>query len=151
MHKKKTVVHKPFATMHLINSHTTETVSKNGYEFIIQHKFGATDLTDRPFYHLLGMDKSTNIRFGFDFALTENTTVGMGRTKTDKTFDGSIKHRFLRQTTDNSMPLTATFLATTYYRSADFAKLSANYYYTDSTSFNYQTRHRFSYETAPAC
>lgn len=146
--QEKSFVYKPFATMHLINSQTTETVAKNGYEFVIQHKFGNTDLTDRPFYNLLGMDKSTNIRFGFDIALAKNWTVGVGRTKSDKTFDTSTKYRFLRQTTDNSMPVSAAILGTLFYRSADFPKVRDNYFYTDSTAFSYEKRHRYNYEAA---
>ena len=51
----------------LINTQTTETVSKGSFEFRIQHRFGEMDVTDfknTVLEEFLGFDGSANIRFG---------------------------------------------------------------------------------------
>jgi hypothetical protein len=54
---------------------------------------------------LYGLDNVSDVRFGFDFGLTNNLTIGVGRSKMSEMIDGLVKYRLLTQTTDNHIPL----------------------------------------------
>jgi hypothetical protein len=96
-----------FKGTRLINFHTNETLSKGTLEFRIAHRFGAfsTGLTN-----LYGLDGPATIQLRLDYALTDRLMVGFGRSSDQKILDGFAKYRLLRQTTDNSMPVSLTGL-----------------------------------------
>lgn len=77
----------------LLNGHSVETRKKGILEFLIQHRFGAINT---GFDELFGLDES-NIRFGFEYAFTDDLTVALGRSSFEKTFDGYVKYRLLKQ------------------------------------------------------
>jgi len=88
----------------LLNGHSVETRKKGILEFLIQHRFGAINT---GFDELFGLDES-NIRFGFEYALTDDLTIALGRSSFQKTFDGYIKYRLLKQRTENGSPVSLT-------------------------------------------
>ncbi len=88
----------------LLNGHSVETRKKGILEFLIQHRFGAINT---GFDELFGLDES-NIRFGFEYALTDDLTIALGRSSFQKTFDGYIKYRLLKQRTEGGSPLSLT-------------------------------------------
>jgi len=88
----------------LLNGHSVETRKKGILEFLIQHRFGAINT---GFDELFGLDES-NIRFGFEYALTDDLTIALGRSSFQKTFDGYIKYRLLKQKTENGSPVSLT-------------------------------------------
>ncbi len=51
------------------------------------------------------MDNVSDVRFGFDFGITNNLTLGVGRSKQSELIDGLVKYRILQQTTDNHVPI----------------------------------------------
>lgn len=70
--------------------------------FSIQHAFGlVSDGVD----DLFGLDGSANVRFGLDYGVTDNISVGFGRSRFDKVYDGRMKWNILRQTKDGRMPV----------------------------------------------
>jgi hypothetical protein len=74
-------------------------------EFLISHRFGRVN---SGFDELFGLDDS-NIRFGFEYALTDDFTVALGRSSFEKTFDGYLKYRLLHQKTgDKPFPFNLT-------------------------------------------
>ncbi len=56
--------------------------------FTIQHAFGP--ISD-GFKELFGLDASSNIRFGLDYGVTDNISVGIGRSRFDKVYDARVK------------------------------------------------------------
>ena len=64
-----------FKGTRIINGHSVETVKKNHLDFIIHHRF---DRLNSGAYNLFGLDYST-IRLGFEYGLTDNVTIGFGR------------------------------------------------------------------------
>ncbi len=145
---EKEYVSQTFSHWQLINNQTTEMIPKKGYEFRIQHRFGAIQMNEDLFKEFLGMDLIANIRISFGYALGENFYMGVGRTKFDKTYDFEAKYRFLRQTKDNSMPVSVVAYLNTAIWTKDYPQLTEDYFYADSTTvFNYKFAHRVSYNT----
>lgn len=98
-----------FKGTRLVDLHTIETLSARSLEFRIAHRFGSLGSGGQ---NLWGLDGPASIQFRLDYALTDRLMVGVGRTSDRKVFDGFIKYKWLRQTTDNSMPVTMTVLGT---------------------------------------
>jgi len=103
--KKKPLTIASFKGTRLINLHTIETLGKGSLDFRISHRFG--DFSTGAF-NWWGLDGPATIRIGFDYSVSDRFTVGIGRSSYGKLFDGFLKYRILRQTTDNSMPVSVT-------------------------------------------
>jgi hypothetical protein len=127
--KKPQKVFATFKTYRLGNALTTEPVKKNHLDFRISHRFGNiydSDL-DNPinetFQTYFGFDNATDIRNSFDYGLTDNITIGIGRSRMNKMLDGSIKWRFLQQTTNFSVPVSMALFADMGYSHARTSEL----------------------------
>ena len=97
-----------FKSTHIINGHSVAQMKKKHLNFLIYHRFGAVSGGIDQFF---GIDNA-NMRLGFEYALTDWLTIGLGRTNFEKTYDGFIKTRILRQSKggDFSMPVTLSYL-----------------------------------------
>ncbi len=103
---RSTVVTGTFKGTRIMNGQSIETRQKGVLEFLIQHRFGKINT---GFYELFGLDES-NIRFGLEYALTDDLAIAVGRSSFEKTFDGYVKYRFLKQKTGNrEKPLSMVF------------------------------------------
>ena len=91
----------------LVNLHTVETLGIGTLEFRIAHRFG--DFSSGA-NNLWGLDGPATIQFHLDYAVTDRLMVGVGRASYNKMFDAFAKYKWLRQTTDNRMPVTLTLL-----------------------------------------
>jgi hypothetical protein len=92
----------------ILNGHSIETRQKGVLEFLIQHRFGRINSGS---YELYGLDES-NIRFGLEYALTDDFAIALGRSSFEKTYDGYLKYRLLKQKTGNRpVPLSITLFA----------------------------------------
>ncbi|MCX6351147.1 MAG: DUF5777 family beta-barrel protein [Bacteroidetes bacterium] len=96
-----------FKGSRLVNFHTVETLGKRTLDFRISHRFG--NISD-GLYNAYGVDGPASIRIGFEYSYDGKLVVGVGRTSVDKLYDGFLKYRFLRQTTDNFIPVSVTAL-----------------------------------------
>lgn len=85
-----------FKGTRLINGHSIETRQKGVLDVIISHRFGRLN---SGAYELFGLDES-NVRLGVDFGLTDKMNIGLGRNSFEKTYDGFLKYKFLRQQPD---------------------------------------------------
>lgn len=93
-------------TMKLVNLHSTEMVKKNALDFRVTHRFGNIGKPSGGGGHnLWGLDNSADIRISFDYGLTENLQIGVGRSKYNELIDGSVKYRLLRQK-EKKVPVT---------------------------------------------
>jgi hypothetical protein len=103
-----TYVESTFKGTRLINGHSIETRKKGVMDFIIAHRFGTID---GGIYELFGLDNAS-IRIGLEYALTDRLYFGLGRSSFEKTYDGFVKYRLVRQSKGNgSMPFSATWLS----------------------------------------
>ncbi|QSE98713.1 DUF5777 family beta-barrel protein [Fulvivirga lutea] len=103
-----TWVEATFKGTRLINGHTIETRKKGVMDFIISHRFGTIDGGS---YDLFGLDVAT-MRIGLEYALSDRLYFGLGRSTFEKTFDGFLKYRLIRQSKGKgSKPFSATWLS----------------------------------------
>jgi len=97
-----------FKTTRVVNAHSIENVSNGELVFLIQHRFGR--LNSGP-YEFFGLDQST-IRLGLEYGITNRFNIGIARNSYNKTFDGFLKYKILRQSSGaKQMPLTLTYFA----------------------------------------
>lgn len=86
----------------LVSTASVTNVPKGNLNFSIMHAFGlVSDGVDEWF----GLDAGANIRIGLDYGLTDRISVGIGRTRLEKTVDLRTKVSVFRQTRDDRMPL----------------------------------------------
>ena len=114
-----------FGGTRIINGHSVETLGKGVLEFRIEHRFGDIAGNGGGVQTLYGFDQSTDIRFGFEYGVTDKFMVGFGRSKGTASLgsmgspysallDGFLKYRLLSQNTKGTL-FSATILGTTSY------------------------------------
>jgi len=97
-----------FKATHIANLQTVESPAKGDLNFIIMHRFGK--INDGS-YNFFGLDNAT-LRLGLDYGITDRLAAGIGRSSLEKTFDGYLKYKLLRQTEDGKMPVSVSLLET---------------------------------------
>ncbi|MBA3663582.1 MAG: hypothetical protein H0W61_05155 [Bacteroidetes bacterium] len=108
---KKEFTTATFKTTRLVNFHTVEVLGKRSLDFRISHRFG--DFNTGP-YNAWGTDGGANIRLSLEYCHDGRFMFGIGRTSTNKIVDGFLKLRLLRQTTNNSVPVSITLFSGIY-------------------------------------
>ena len=107
-----------FKSVRIINGHSVETAPRKTMYFLIGHRFGTLN---SGAYEFFGLDQGV-IRLGLEYGLTDRLTVGVGRSSNEKTFDGFVKYRALRQGTGpGTAPVTLTLLGTSAITTLKFA------------------------------
>ncbi len=102
-----------FKGTRIINGQSIENRKKGTLEFVISHRFGRVN---RGIDDLFGLDQS-NIRFAFEYAVIDDLTVGVGRSSFDKTYDGFLKYKLLKQKAGKeSFPFTASLFGSVAYK-----------------------------------
>lgn len=109
--RKKEFTTATFKTTRLVNFHTTEVLGRRCLDFRISHRFG--DINSGT-YNAWGLDGGANIRLGLEYSPDGRLMFGIGRTSTNKIVDGFVKWKLLRQTSNNSMPVTVTWFSGIY-------------------------------------
>lgn len=98
-----------FKTNRVINLHSLESTSAGVLDIKISHRFG---FINGGLYELFGLDQAS-IRIGADYGITDRLTIGAGRSSYQKTYDGFIKYKLLRQSAGlKNMPITIAVLGT---------------------------------------
>ena len=96
----------------VINGQSVEGVNKNELEFIFSHRFGRIN---SGAYNLWGLDDAF-IRLGLEYGITDRLGISVGRSSTDKTFDGFLRYKFLRQSSGKkTIPVTVSGILTGYF------------------------------------
>lgn len=102
-----------FKGSRLVNGHSVETTSAGTLEFIFSHRFGRVN---GGLYEMFGLDDAF-VRIGLEYGVTDNLSVGIGRNSVDKTVDGYLKYKLLRQTKEG-MPFTITAFGSGAYKTS---------------------------------
>ncbi|QCK15823.1 hypothetical protein DCC35_14250 [Mangrovivirga cuniculi] len=95
-----------FKGTRLINGHTIETRGAGNLDFVIMHRFGRLNSGIDEFF---GLDQAV-IRLALDYAISDDVSIGIGRSSSPKYLDGYIKYSFLKQTPDQ-FPFSATVIS----------------------------------------
>lgn len=98
-----------FKTTRIVNSHSLENTHHGVLDVKISHRFG---FINSGVYEIFGLDQAS-IRLGLDYGVTDWLMVGLGRSSFEKTYDGFVKARILRQSSgERKMPITLSWLST---------------------------------------
>lgn len=96
-----------FKSTRLINGHTIETPGEGTLVFLFSHNFGTIN---SGFSTLFGFDNA-KVRIALEYGISDRLEIGVGRSSLDKTLDGFLKYRALRQSTGlHAMPFSVTLL-----------------------------------------
>ncbi len=98
-----------FKATRIIIGHSVEQMKARHLDFRISHRFGELN---GGAYELFGLDQAT-IHLSLEYGLTDRIMVGIGRSNLEKTFDGFIKMKLLRQTESNEIPLFVSYVGST--------------------------------------
>lgn len=137
-----------FKSTRVISGQSVETDKKNAIDFRVVHRFGDMFAAKADNYHnLFGFDQASDIGIIVDYGITSDLSIGVGRMKGGGTiqelWNGGIKYKLLKQTTDFRIPFTISVFGNTCITSM----LSSG----DSTSIDYYPKtdlgfaHRLSY------
>ncbi|HET6225667.1 MAG TPA: DUF5777 family beta-barrel protein [Bacteroidia bacterium] len=125
----------------IIDVQTTETVKKGTMDFNITHNFGNIGEESGGGVHsLYGLDAINDVRFGFDFGITTDLTIGVGRSKQKELIDGFVKYRIANQTTNNHIPFSLAV-----YGDMSYSPMDAAVFYAGGQPEKQNDLHRFSY------
>ncbi len=95
-----------FKSTHVVIGQSIENPAKGTMLMNIQHHFGPVN---SGFYNFFGFDQATT-RLGFSYGITDWLAVGIGRTTQNKTWDGSMKIKLLRQSSGaRTMPVSVSY------------------------------------------
>ncbi len=125
-----------FKSTRIINGQSIEIPAKNELLFIIAHRFGSFE---KGGYDLFGLDQAS-IRLGFEYTLpTDFVCLSVGRSTYNKTFDGGLKAKLLRQKKGyKNSPVSITYYSGMALNSLTWADPSRVNYFTSRLSFAHQ-------------
>lgn len=124
-----------FKTNRVINLHSLESTAAGVLDVKISHRFGTLD---GSLYEFFGLDEA-NIHLGFDYGITDQLTIGVGRSSFEKTYDGFIKYKFLRQSKGKrNMPITLALLATAAVKTTKWPDTNRRNYFSSRMYYTYQ-------------
>jgi hypothetical protein len=127
-----------FKTSRVVNAHSLENTAHGVLDFKINHRFG---MFSSGAENAFGLDGPATIRLGLDYGITDRLMIGLGRSNYQKTVDGFLKYKVLRQCDEGcKMPLTVAIVAA---MSANTQKASEVPWYGEGRT-DYYT-HRLSY------
>ena len=97
-----------FKSPRVINSHSMEMLAAGALDFRILHRFGEIS---GGAYEMFGLDNAT-MRMSFDYGLTEDATIGIGRSTRNKELDAFVKYRIFHQSTGRKvMPISLIWVS----------------------------------------
>lgn len=97
-----------FKTTRVVSGHSVENPANGVLLFMISHHFGKVN---SGAYEFFGLDQAT-IRLGLEYGINDFLSVGIGRSTYQKTFDGFLKAKILRQSKGaRNMPVTLTLFS----------------------------------------
>ncbi len=122
-----------YLSTRIVNGHSIETLKKGTLEFRIEHRFGDAAGEFGGINTLYGLDNATDIRFAFEYGLTNNLMIGAGRSRGSGTpysalLDGFIKYRIVKQN-KTTIPVSITYVGTTSYSYMTASSIATNVSY----------------------
>ncbi len=110
---------------------SVEPLFKGVLDFEIQHQFGPINSGISEFF---GLDQAVT-RLGLSYGITDWLTVSYGRTGLNKTYNGALKIRILRQDREEGFPFTLSYFV-------NMGIYTTTWHY---DNVPYYLSHRFSY------
>ena len=124
-----------FKTTRVVNGHSIELPAAGVLQFLIGHRFGRLN---SGAYEFFGLDQAT-MRLGFEYGVMNRLTVGVGRSTFEKTFDGFLKYKILRQSTGaRNMPVSLVAFSSIALNSLKWAEPERQNFFSSRLSYTHQ-------------
>lgn len=129
-----------FKTTRVINGHSLESTAPGVLDVKINHRFGVLSGGIEDFF---GLDEAW-VRLGLDYGVTDRLMVGIGRSSYQKTVDGFLKYKILKQCDEGcGTPLTAALVTgmsvdTRVQEDLPWYDTSRTDYFTHRLAYNFQ-------------
>lgn len=102
-----------FKSTRIINGQSVETMKRNHLDFRISHRFGRLNTGA---YELFGLDQAA-VRIGFEYGITDDLMVGVGRSGEQKAYDFFAKYKVIKQSTGaRQIPVSVTLFGSSVIR-----------------------------------
>lgn len=99
-----------FKSTRVVNGHSVETMKKKHLDLRISHRFGKLN---SGAYQFFGLDQAT-MRLGFEYGLTDDLMIGVGRSTSQKVYDFFAKYKLLKQSAGaRNIPVSITLFGGT--------------------------------------
>ena len=141
-----------FKTNRVINLHSLESTANGVLDIKISHRFG---FLNGGFMEMFGLDAAT-IRIGADYGLSNEWTIGFGRSSYEKLYDAYMKYKFLRQSSGKKkMPVTAALFVSTAIKTIPFQNPDRKNFFTSRMYYTFQLivgrkfNEKFSWQISP--
>ena len=124
-----------FKSSRVVNGQSMEMIPKGALDFRILHRFGPLS---GGAYEAFGLDQA-RMRLGFDYGITKNFTVGIGRSTARKEGDAFLKYRLLQQTKGaRTMPFSVVYVGGITVDGLKFSDTSRVNYFSSRMAYYHQ-------------
>jgi hypothetical protein len=124
-----------FKTTRVVNAQSVENPAPGVMLFIVSHHFGK--VSDGA-YNMFGLDQAT-MRIGLEYSFNDWLCIGAGRSTFEKTVDGFIKLKLLRQSTGlKEMPVTMSLFSATTVNGLRWSDPERKNYFTSRLAYTHQ-------------
>lgn len=116
-----------------INLYTVHHLSGGELHYSIMHTFGEVTGGVR---NLWGIDQGANVRFSFEYGITDHFSIVTGRSSMDKVIDIGTRISLLRQTESGSMPVSISVVPLAGVNSSSFDFLDEPYTFSERLNYS---------------
>ncbi len=121
-----------FKSTRVITGQSIEHVAAKHLNFVILHRFGEVN---KGAYELWGLDMA-NMRLVFDYGITDRIQVGFARSSMNKTYDGNLKIKLLKQSKGKGgSPISLSYYGNVAINSMKWQDTSRQNYFTSRMSY----------------
>ena len=124
-----------FKTTRIAVGQSIENPPNGNLIFVVSHHFGTIN---EGAYEFFGLDQATT-RIGFEYGVNEWLALGIGRSTLNKTFDGFVKVKLLRQKSGASnFPFSLSYFGSTAISTLKWQDPDRKNYFTSRMSYAHQ-------------
>lgn len=124
-----------FKTTRISIGQSIENPPNGNLIFVVSHHFGTVN---QGFYEFYGLDQATT-RIGFEYGVNDWLGIGIGRSTLNKTFDGFVKVKILRQSSGvKRMPLSVSYYGNTAISTLKWQDPERKNYFSSRMSYAHQ-------------
>ena len=124
-----------FKATRIMNGHSTKTMPEGQLDFRIHHRFGRLN---SGAYEFWGLDQA-NIHLSLEYGIKNWLMVGVGRGTYEKTYDGFLKFKLLRQSDGaRNMPVSVSLFSSMALNSLKWPDEERTYYFSSRLSYTHQ-------------
>lgn len=144
-----------FKSTRVVLSQSSETQKKHDLDMRIRHHFGDIGGRFGSAHTLYGLDVASDLFIGFDYGITDDFTVSIGRSKQDELYNFSGKYKLLKQKRDGGLPVNLTlfaqlgWIARAPFSASEFSTYSRRFSYFLQPIFSRKFSSRLSLEVMP--